>query len=306
MTDELRYRIFALPDGRVFMVANNQSIIYDIEANTETILPDIPNGIHVTNPLDGSGILLPLSPPDFTPEVLICGGSDIDDRTPPAELSFTHPASSQCSRITLTPEGIAKGWEVEQMLEGRIMVELLHVPNGQILIANGAQTGFAGIGGIAESVDMSNADQPALVPSLYTPDAPLGQRISNAGMPSAGIARLYHSAITLTPQGNFLIAGSNPNNSTKIGPQDAKFPAEFRVQTLDPPFMSMPRPQILSMPENLAFGESVTVPITLPASLSGSDATVQGTYHALYPSYPHYVRAHAAYSVAHGLGLLDS
>ena len=58
-------RILALPDGRVFMVANNQTIIYDIEANTETILPDIPNNVRVTNPIDGSAILLPLSPAKF-------------------------------------------------------------------------------------------------------------------------------------------------------------------------------------------------------------------------------------------------
>lgn len=67
--------VFSLPDGKVFMVANNQSIIYDIEQNTETILPDIPNSVRVTNPFDGSAILLPLSPPDFTPEVLVCGKS---------------------------------------------------------------------------------------------------------------------------------------------------------------------------------------------------------------------------------------
>jgi hypothetical protein len=64
------FRAFALPDGRVFIVANNQSIIYDIEAGTETPLPDIPNGVHVTNPMDGSAILLPLSPPDYIPEVI--------------------------------------------------------------------------------------------------------------------------------------------------------------------------------------------------------------------------------------------
>ena len=69
--------VLALPDGRVFMVANNQTIIYDIEANTETILPDIPNNVRVTNPIDGSAILLPLSPPDFIPEVLVCGDSDV-------------------------------------------------------------------------------------------------------------------------------------------------------------------------------------------------------------------------------------
>ncbi|CAK5262141.1 unnamed protein product, partial [Mycena citricolor] len=37
--------VFALPDGKVFMIASNQSIIYDIEAKTETILPDLPNGV---------------------------------------------------------------------------------------------------------------------------------------------------------------------------------------------------------------------------------------------------------------------
>ncbi|TFK83299.1 copper radical oxidase [Polyporus arcularius HHB13444] len=233
-------RIFALPDGTVFMVANNQSIIYDVEANTETVLPDIPNGVRVTVPTDGSAILLPLSPPDYTPEALVCGGSQIDDRIQAANFSSQHPASSQCSRITLTAEGIAKGWQVEQMIEGRILHELVHLPNGQVLISNGAQSGFSGFDALPDTVNESNADHPALVPSIYTPDASLGQRISNKGMPSSGIARMYHSTITLTPQGNFLIAGSNPNNSTRVGPQDVKFPAEFRVQTLNPPYMSMP------------------------------------------------------------------
>lgn len=40
--------MFALPDGRVFMVANNQSMIYDVETDTEIILPEIPNNVRVT------------------------------------------------------------------------------------------------------------------------------------------------------------------------------------------------------------------------------------------------------------------
>ena len=118
-------RAFALPDGRVFMVANNQSIIYDIEKNTETILPDIPNGVRVTNPIDGSAILLPLSPPDYIPEVLVCGGAAVDDTIQVGNLSSQFPATDQCSRITLTDEGIKQGWIVEKMLGGRIMPELV-------------------------------------------------------------------------------------------------------------------------------------------------------------------------------------
>ncbi|KAI0684372.1 glyoxal oxidase precursor [Earliella scabrosa] len=266
-------RAFSLPDGTVFMVAGNQSIIYDIENDTETVLPDIPNNVHVTNPIDGSAILLPLSPPDFIPEVLVCGGTETDPLDP-SLLSSQTLATTQCSRITLTPEGIAKGWEIEHMLEPRTMPELVHMPNGQVLIINGGQSGFAAIRTVQEPIGNSNADHPVLTPSIYTPDAPLGQRISNAGMPSSEVPRLYHSSVTLTPQGNFLIAGSNPNAQTVVGP-DVRFPSEFRVETLDPPFMFVDRPKILDIPEKLAFGQTFTIPISLPASLSSPDANVQ-------------------------------
>ncbi|KAI0638704.1 glyoxal oxidase precursor [Trametes polyzona] len=266
-------RAFALPDGKVFMVANNQSIIYDIEANTERILPDIPNNVRVTNPMDGSAILLPLSPPDFIPEVLVCGGTQTDT-IDPSVLSSQTPATTQCSRIRLDEEGIARGWEVEHMLEPRMMPELVHLPNGQVLITNGGRSGFAAISSVQDPIGHSNADHPVLVPSLYTPEAPLGRRISNAGMPSSGIARMYHSSVTLTPQGNFLIAGSNPNNQTTLG-EGIVFPSEFRVQTLDPPFMFAERPRILSAPKKVAFGRKVTVPISLPLALTRPGAKVQ-------------------------------
>lgn len=142
------------------MVANNQSIIYDIEAQTETPLPDIPNGVRVTNPFDGTAALLPLSPPDFTPEVLVCGGSASNDQIPSEQLSSQDPASSQCSRITLTPEGIKQGWIVEQMLEPRIMPELILLPNGQLLITNGGRTGYAAINSTGDPIGASNADHP--------------------------------------------------------------------------------------------------------------------------------------------------
>lgn len=175
------------------MVANNQSIIYDIETGDERILPDIPNGVRITNPFDGSAILLPLSPPGFIPEVLVCGGTDIPDDTPVGDISSQTPASDQCSRIVLTEEGIKEGWIVERMLEGRMMPELVHMPNGQVLIINGANTGVAAVKTVKDPIGNSNADHPVFTPSIYTPDAPLGQRISNAGMPSSDIARMYHS-----------------------------------------------------------------------------------------------------------------
>lgn len=143
------------------MIANNQSIIYDVETNKETILPDIPNGVRVTNPFDGSATLLPLSPPNFIPEVLVCGGTNASDTIPSLNLSSQDPATDQCSRIELTPAGIRKGWQVERMLEARTMPELILLPNGKVLIINGAQTGYAAVASVGDPVgNNSNADHP--------------------------------------------------------------------------------------------------------------------------------------------------
>ena len=136
-------------------------MIYDVETNTETSLPDIPNGVRVTNPFDGTAALLPLSPPDFIPEVLVCGGSNASDTTPSLALSSQDPASEQCSRITLTPAGIKKGWEIEHLLEPRMMPEMALLPNGQVLITNGAMTGYAAIDSVSDAIsNASNADHP--------------------------------------------------------------------------------------------------------------------------------------------------
>ena len=153
-------RTFALPDGTLLIIANNQTIIYDVENNTETILPEIPNGVRVTNPFDGSAMLLPLSPPNYIPEVLVCGGSNVSDSTPSAHLSSQDPASDQCSRLVITAEGINQGWQVERLLEPRMMSEMILLPNGQILIINGGRTGYAAISSVSHNIAGSNADHP--------------------------------------------------------------------------------------------------------------------------------------------------
>jgi hypothetical protein len=83
-----------------------------------------------------------------------------------------------------------------------MMPEIIPLPNGQLLITNGARKGYAAINSVADPIgNVSNADDPVFTPSLYTPNAPLGRRISNKGMPTTNIARVYHSSVTLTPSG---------------------------------------------------------------------------------------------------------
>ncbi|KAF5351167.1 hypothetical protein D9756_008348 [Leucocoprinus leucothites] len=265
-------RVFALPDGKVLMIASNQTIIYNIETDEETILPDIPNGVRVTNPYDGTATLLPLHPPDYVPEILVCGGSNASDTIPPAQLSSQHPASDQCSRMTVTPEGIKRGWKIERMLEGRTMNEMILMPNGKVLIINGAQTGYAAFNAVQDLIGSADADHPALTPSLYSPDAPLGQRISNAEMPTTDIPRVYHSSVTLTPKGNLLIAGSNPNGGIV---NDTIFHSEYRVEYLNPPYMTVARPQLLNVPQKLGFNHEFTVDVVIPPRLDTRASSIQ-------------------------------
>ncbi|KAJ7599660.1 glyoxal oxidase N-terminus-domain-containing protein [Mycena floridula] len=265
-------RAFALPSGQVFIVANNQSIIYDIETNTETVLPDIPNGVRVTNPMDGTATLLPLSPPDYIPEVLVCGGSNKSDLIPPTSLSSQDPASDQCSRITLTEEGIKRGWEIDHLLEPRVMPEMILLPNGQVVITNGAGSGYAATDSVSDPVtNASNADHPVLTPSLYTPGAPLGERFSNSEMPTTDIPRMYHSTATLTPNGNIFIAGSNPNFVVN---HTTKFPTEFRAEFLNPPYMSRSRPILSNIPKQILFNQEYQLDAQIPDDLDTSSIKV--------------------------------
>ena len=264
---------FSLPDGTVFMAANRDAMIYDWQTNTERRLPRIPNGVRITYPMTGTGLLLPLSPDnDYTPEILLCGGSAVDDTKAGHEISSQDPASSQCARIVLTDAGIAAGWQVEQMPQARTMPDAVLLPTGEVLIVNGAGSGISGYGNVFDRVGESNADNPVLTPVLYDPNGPAGQRFSSAGMPTSNIPRLYHSVATLTPQGDIMIAGSNPN----LDRSGLKYGTEYRVEWLGPSYMKKERPQILDgVPKLLGFAENKELQVRLPAaSLQG--ASVKG------------------------------
>ncbi|KXN80994.1 hypothetical protein AN958_06506 [Leucoagaricus sp. SymC.cos] len=228
---------FLLPDGKIFMAANNDAMIYDWKRNTEQRLPSLPNGVRVTYPMTGTALLLPLSPEnDYTPEVLICGGSTLSDRKPPEQLSSQDPASAQCVRMVLTEKGIAQGWQMEEMPEARVMPDAVLLPTGQIVIVNGGKTVFT--------------------PVLYNPQAPRGKRFyRDEDMPTSSIPRLYHSIATLTPRGDLMITGSNPN----FDRSEVKYVTEYRVEWLSPPYMRLDRPYIEESPRNINFKETFAI-----------------------------------------------
>ncbi|POW10526.1 hypothetical protein PSTT_06024, partial [Puccinia striiformis] len=250
--------VIALPiPDMIFMAANNAAMLYNWKTNTETPLPSFPNGVRVTYPFTGSGVLLPLSPRNnYTPEVLVCGGTDLDDRLPATSLRVSDPASSQCARMVLTDTGIKDGWKIEQMPSPRIMPDLIMMPDGRVLIVNGAKTGVAGYGNLVDRVGGSNADNPNFTPVLYDPDAPAGHRFTTEGMPTSRIPRLYHSVAALVPSGKIIIAGSNPNKDFSTN----TYPTEYRVEWLSPPYLTDPsRPVISEIPRIANYKERITV-----------------------------------------------
>ncbi|KAF5360001.1 hypothetical protein D9758_007636 [Tetrapyrgos nigripes] len=265
MKDTLRSNLFpysaVLPDGKIFITGNNQTTIFDWKKNKETRLPPLPNGVRISYPFSGGVVLLPLTPENkYTPEFLICGGSAINDRLHQNQISSQTPASTQCSRMVLTKEGIAKGWQVEQMPVPRHMVDMFPLPDGRIMIMNGAMAGMSAYPYAIDAVGESDADHPAFQSYVYDPDAPEGKRFSMEGMPASTIARMYHSGATLTPNGTIFIAGSNPNEDVCF----AKYNTEYRAEYLDPPYMFKPRPSYTGLKGILGYNETFELQIELP------------------------------------------
>ncbi|KAJ7498245.1 glyoxal oxidase N-terminus-domain-containing protein [Mycena galericulata] len=255
--------LVTLPDGTLFVSANQDAMILNWKTNTQTSLPGIPNGVRISSPFSAGHVLLPLSPAnDYIPEIMICGGSTISDTEAPSSISSQAPTSDQCIRMVLNAAGIAAGWKVETMPQGRIMVDMVLLPDGRVMLVNGATTGVAGYGNVGNQIGQSNADNPAFTPVIYDPAAPAGSRFSSAGLVASTIPRLYHSTATLTPNGTVMLAGSNPNNDVTT----VKYPTEYRLEFFSPPYMNVPRPSYTGLPATINYNVSFNLAVTLPAN----------------------------------------
>ena len=148
----------------------------------------------------------PRTPPltkdnNYTATVLFCGGSNIqpDQWKPDSWDIAKYPASTSCVR--LTPDKSSSYVEDDPLPEGRSMGNLILLPNGKILMLNGAGTGTAGYGTQAWTLNESYADNPVLMPVIYDPSQPQGKRWSRDGLSASTVPRMYHSSATLLPDG---------------------------------------------------------------------------------------------------------
>ncbi|KAK9055045.1 hypothetical protein SSX86_026125 [Deinandra increscens subsp. villosa] len=223
--------VFLLPDGNVFIFANDRSI--NLNPPSGRVLkehPILPGGSR-NYPASGMGALLPLKLSDdnthpLNVEVVVCGGNrpdafEVVDARPMNQKVFV-PALRDCHRIRPMVEGAR--WEKEQdMPTPRLMGDLLHLPTGDLIMVNGAKKGAAA---------WENAIDPNFTPVLYTPFKPMGQRFKE--MVPTTIARMYHSTSALLPDTKILVAGSNPH---QFYTPNVQYPTELRVEKFSPHYL---------------------------------------------------------------------
>lgn len=262
---------FSLPNKRAFVISNTKSIFYNWGANPpfeeNNTVSDLPNGIRVTYPMPGTSMLLPLSAADnYTSRIIVCGGSDAPDTLCDFQYSSQHTASSQCSRIEIKRDGTTTGWVVDDPLpEARVMPDSVLLPTGEVVFVNGAGTGYSGFGSTFNPIGESNADVPALSPAVYSGDKPAGQRFTSLGV-RTDIPRMYHSVATLTPNGDVMITGSNPNADRIL----RKYQTEYRVEWLRPPYMNSPRPSYKGLPLVIGYGTLFRLEVEVPEASSNT------------------------------------
>src|SRR5712671_24454 len=181
----------------------------------------MPGQIVRVYPASGANAMLPLTPFNgYNPTILFCGGQSMPDEAwgdyvfPHADM-WTLAASADCRRLTPEPtDGSAPAYVQDDNLPvGRTMGQFVALPDGTLLLLNGAQCGTAGYAERTQATlqlpyGMSLATNPVLQPVIYNPNAPSGSRWSSAGLGSSTIPRMYHSTAVLLPDGSVMIAGS--------------------------------------------------------------------------------------------------
>lgn len=250
--------VFLNVDGNLFIFANNRAILFDYTKNVVLKnYPEIPGGDPRNYPSTGSAVLLPLKnlqAQEIQAEVLVCGGAPKGSFISAQNGNFSS-ALNTCGRITITDPN--PQWTMETMPLARTMGDMVILPNGNVLIINGAAVGTAG---------WECGRDPILKPVIYRPDNPFNSRFEIQN-PST-VPRLYHSTSVLLRDGRVLVGGSNPHiyyNFTGV-----LFPTELSLETFSPSYLDSGseylRPQIISPATQYAMGYEQRVPIRFRVS----------------------------------------
>ncbi|KAF2299571.1 hypothetical protein GH714_038223 [Hevea brasiliensis] len=218
-----------LPDGNLFIFANNRSILLDYTRNKVIKeYPVLPYGAR-NFPCTGSSVLLPLQLNRGTDmaelpqaEVMICGGSKPGSYVKAYMEHVYDEASRTCGRLKVTDP--KPNWSMELMPTPRVMNDMLLLPTGAVIIINGATNGSAG---------WNDAVNPVFHPFLYLPEENPAQRF--VVLNPSNIPRMYHSTAALLPDGRILVGGSNPHPTYNFTAYPYR--TELSLEAFYPPYL---------------------------------------------------------------------
>ncbi|KAI3759196.1 hypothetical protein L6452_06815 [Arctium lappa] len=230
--------VFLNPDGNLFLFANNRAILWDYSKNQVLkTYPTMPGGQPRNYPSTGSAVLLPLRLKQGIADavqVLVCGGAPKGAFVNANNGKFDG-ALDTCGRIKISDQN--PQWVMETMPLARVMGDMLLLPNGQVLIINGASAGVAG---------WELGRNPVLSPVTYRPDNQIGSRFEVQN-PSTK-PRVYHSTAVLLRDGRVLVGGSNPHDKYVF--TNVLYPSELSLEAFSPSYLdagsSSLRPRIIS------------------------------------------------------------
>ncbi|KAL3501326.1 hypothetical protein ACH5RR_035775 [Cinchona calisaya] len=263
-----------LPDGNLFVFANQRCILLDYMNNK--ILKEFPMipGEKRSYPAAGSSVLLPIDlkgvgngSPLPEVEVMICGGAN-GGAYLQARMGVYVAASKTCGRLRVTDPD--PQWVMEEMPMNRVMPDMLLLPTGDVLILNGASRGAAG---------WESAEDPVLNPVLYRPNE-INPNQRFVVLNPTVIPRLYHSSAILLPDGRILVGGSNPHILYEF--TGVNYPTDLSLEAFLPPYLapqySELRPSILSLEgpmENIiSYGQQFSITFTAALYHPDQDFTV--------------------------------
>ncbi|CAL8995607.1 unnamed protein product [Prunus brigantina] len=260
--------VFLNVDGNLFIFANNRAILFDyVKDNVVKTYPQIPGGDPRSYPSTGSAVLLPLKnlkARSIEAEVLVCGGAPTGSYIKATKGTFTG-ALNTCARIKITDPN--PQWVLETMPQARVMGDMTLLPDGTVLLINGASNGAAG---------WELGRNPVLNPVVYRPDNAIGSRFEQQNPTT--IPRMYHSTAVLLRDGRVLVGGSNPHPNYEF--TNVLFPTELRVEAFNPDYLDAKyanvRPNIVS-PKSQAkinYGKKLTIRFSVTGTLATNSVSV--------------------------------
>ncbi|HEY5376136.1 MAG TPA: galactose oxidase-like domain-containing protein [Polyangiaceae bacterium] len=248
--------LFQLKDGRLFftggkMDTDGDSVPFVFDPRNATAAPQVDGLTDVGRCNQCASVMLP--PAQEQRIMILGGGPEVDDgaprgvatrRTAVADFSVPNPAYETTAALH----------------HERMHVNAVLLPDRTVLAVGGGVTREASLAAVVDPQGGREVFEGEIydpVANEWTITAP------------ATVARLYHSVALLLPDGRVLTAGGNPDKGRQVPwlPPDPF--EEMRIELYSPPYLfkNKPRPQIVSVPQELTYGTQVAIKFSVDGSL---------------------------------------